>query len=233
MKTFLIPSRERGNTRLAWLDSRHSFSFGHYHDPNRMGFGPLRVINEDVVAPGRGFPPHGHANMEIVSIVTQGTLAHRDSIGNVETIRAGEVQRMTAGTGIEHSEFNPSNDEQARFFQIWILPARANLTPGYEQRGFDPAARRDRWQLLVSPEGLDGSLSIHQDARILATALEQGASIDYVPEGNRRLWLQVASGRVDVAGQAIEAGDGLAIVDAELLTLTADEASEVLLFDLH
>ncbi len=233
MNTLIIPSQERGSTRLAWLDSRHSFSFGHYYDPRRMGFGSLRVINEDIVAPGRGFPLHGHANMEIITIVMQGALAHRDSLGNVESITADEVQRMTAGAGIEHSEFNPSSEEPVKLFQIWIQPDQSNLKPGYEQRKFDRSARRNRWQMLVSPQGLDGSLPIHQDARVLITSLDAGTSLDYTPETRRKLWLQVASGSVGIGDATVKTGDGLAITGAELLTLVANEASDVLLFDLH
>ena len=175
-----IPSRDRGCTRLPWLDSRHSFSFGHYYEPRRMGLGALRVINEDVVAPGKGFAPHSHANLEIVTIVLSGALAHRDSLGNVQTIGAHEVQRMSAGSGIEHSEFNPSATESVHFLQIWLHPLHANRTPGYEQRAFAPEAREGRWQRVISPQGEGESLGIDQDACISLTTLSAGTALAHV-----------------------------------------------------
>ena len=227
-----LPSHERGCTRLPWLDSRHSFSFGHYYEPRRMGFGALRVINEDVVAPGAGFPPHAHANMEIVSIVLSGALAHRDSLGNVETLAAGEVQRMSAGTGIEHSEFNPSSAEPAHFLQIWLHPLHADRTPGYEQRAFSPQAREGRWQVVVSPQGEDGSLRIDQNVRIHLTRLAAGADLSHIlPEG-RRAFVQVTDGAARLGEVALHAGDGAAVTGAGTLNLHAESDTQAVLFEL-
>lgn len=228
----LIPSRERGCTRLPWLDSRHSFSFGHYYEPRRMGFGALRVINEDVVAPGKGFAPHPHANMEIVTIVLSGALAHRDSLGTVATIGAGEVQRMSAGSGIEHSEFNPSDADPVHLLQIWLHPLHANRTPGYEQRAFAPEAREGRWHVVVSPDGQDGSLGIDQDARIFLTKLCAGAELVHaLPEG-RRAFVQLTHGRARLGDATLQAGDGAAIRGGGDLVLQAESDTQAVLFDL-
>lgn len=227
-----LPSRERGCTRLPWLDSRHSFSFGHYYEPRRMGFGALRVINEDVVAPGAGFPPHSHANMEIVSIVLSGALAHRDSLGNVETLAAGEVQRMSAGSGIEHSEFNPSTAEPVHFLQIWLPPLHVDRAPGYEQRAFAPEARDGRWLLAVSPDGDGGSLRIDQDARIYLTKLPAGAGLAHaLPEG-RRAFVQITRGQARLDGIALHAGDGATVHGGGDLVLSAETDAEAVLFEL-
>lgn len=232
MNMQLIPSQERGRTRLAWLDSRHSFSFGHYYEPRRMGFGSLRVINEDVVAPKGGFSTHPHANMEIVSIVLSGALAHRDSIGTVQTIEAGEVQRMSAGTGIEHSEFNPSSSDPVHFLQIWLHPAHRDRPPSYAQRAFDEAGRRGRWQTVVSPDGREGGLTIDQDASLHLSTLPAGSTLARPLVTGRRAFVQVVSGSLDVNGQALDAGDGLAISGGDELVLRARVDSAVLLFDL-
>ena len=186
------PAAERGRVDLGWLDSRHTFSFGHYHDPRWMGFGPLRVINEDRVAPGGGFAPHSHANMEILSVVLSGGLAHRDDNSNdgrgtEGVIRPGEVQWMSAGHGIEHSEYNASNTEPVHFLQIWIQPDRVNATPAYAQSSFDPAGRRGRWQLLASPDGADGSLAIRQQAWLRALRLGAGERADWTLDPARRI----------------------------------------------
>lgn len=232
MDMHLIPSRERGCTRLAWLDSRHSFSFGHYYEPRRMGFGALRVINEDVVAPGKGFAPHPHANMEIVTIILSGALAHRDSLGNVETIGANEVQRMSAGSGIEHSEFNPSDTDPVHLLQIWLHPLHTNRTPGYEQRAFAPEAREGRWQPVVSPVGTDGSLGIDQDASIYLTTLPAGAELTHVLAEGRRAFVQLTHGLARLGEVTLQAGDGVAVQGAGDLLLHAQSDTQAVLFDL-
>jgi redox-sensitive bicupin YhaK (pirin superfamily) len=229
------PAAERGQARTGWLDSRHTFSFGHYHDPAWMGFGPLRVINEDRVAPGGGFPPHGHANMEILSWVLSGTLAHRDSSGGGGELRAGELQWMSAGHGIEHSEYNGSREAPVHFLQIWIQPDRVNAPPAYAQRAFDPAARRGRWALLASPDGAGDSIAIRQQARLHASLLGTGDTLDFTLDPARRYWLHVAQGTVTANGQSLAAGDALGFVDeaGELrLAGTATDPADVLLFDL-
>jgi len=223
---------ERGAANFGWLDSRHTFSFGQYHDPDHMGFGPLRVINEDRVAPGGGFAPHSHANMEIVSYVLAGGLQHKDSIGTGSVIRPGDVQRMSAGSGIQHSEYNASNTEPVHFLQIWILPDRQNIAPGYEQKHFAAEDRRGQLRLVASGDGRDGAISIRQDARIYACLLAPGETVahDYAP--GRRGWLQLTSGEVRVNGASLKAGDGAAIDAEATLRLTAATDSEFLLFDL-
>jgi quercetin 2,3-dioxygenase len=232
------PSSARGHATTDWLDSRHTFSFGHYHDPQWMGFGPLRVINEDRVAPAGGFAPHHHANMEILSYVLSGALAHRDSASGGEggVIHPGELQWMSAGHGIDHSEFNASTDEPVHFLQIWIQPDRVNATPAYAQRRFEPAARRGRWVTLASPDGSDGSLAIRQQAWLRATVLASGESLSFVADPARRYWLQVAQGRVAVDGRELGPGDALGWVDeGGTYTLTgegADNQADILLFDL-
>ena len=203
------PSGERGSVRTGWLDSRHTFSFGHYHDPAWMGFGALRVINEDRVAPGGGFAPHRHANMEILSYVLSGALAHRDSTGGGGILRPGELQWMSAGHGIEHSEYNASDAEPVHFLQIWIQPDRVNAEPGYEQRAFDPAAREGRWALLASPDGADGSLAIRQQAWLRGLRLAEGAEARFMADPARRHWLHVAQGEVVLDGRVLGPGDAL------------------------
>jgi hypothetical protein len=228
----LRPAAERGPTRLGWLDSRHTFSFGHYYDPRHMGWGPLRVINEDVVAPGGGFATHAHANMEIVTCVLAGALAHKDSLGTGSIIRPGEVQRMSAGTGIAHSEYNASDAEPVHFLQIWIQPDRINVAPEYEQRAFAREERRDRLRLLVSPDGQQGSLRIHQDATIHGVLLSPGKSVAHAMGAGRRAWLQVAQGAVSVNGQRLGAGDGASAERQSQLVIEGVEDAELLLFDL-
>jgi redox-sensitive bicupin YhaK (pirin superfamily) len=226
------PADERGRTRIDWLDSRHSFSFGDYHDPSRMGFRALRVINEDRVEPGRGFEPHSHRDMEILSYVLGGALEHRDSLGNGSRIRPGDLQRMSAGTGITHSEYNPSATEPVHFLQIWVLPERAGLAPSYEQRHFAPELRRGALRLLASPGGLEGSVRIHQDVRIYGALLEAGERVSLPLAAGRHGWLQLARGRIALRGTSLGAGDGAALSDEPIIELVAEEPSEVLAFDL-
>ena len=228
------PSNARGDVSLGWLQSRHTFSFGHYHDPAWMGFGPLRVINDDTVAPGGGFSPHRHANMEIISVVLQGALAHRDSTGTVGVIEAGDVQWMSAGHGIEHSEYNGSDAEPVHFLQVWIQPDRLNAQPAYDQRHFDPAARRGRWATLVSPDGADGSIAIRQQARLLATHLHAGDALAAPLAADRLYWLHVAAGEVQAGERVLRAGDALGFADeaGELSLRGIADVGDVLLFDL-
>ncbi|MDX1516981.1 MAG: pirin family protein [Woeseiaceae bacterium] len=227
----IIRSADRGHANHGWLDTRHTFSFADYHNPSRMGFGSLRVINEDVIAPQSGFGTHPHRDMEIVTYLVSGELAHKDSMGNGSTIRAGELQRMTAGTGVLHSEFNRS-DEETHLLQIWILPERTGLEPGYEQKLFPPEAKSNRWCVLASRDGRDGSLTIHQDATLLATLLDAGESLEHAFAAGRSGFLQVVEGAVDVSGEHLSAGDGMAISDTAAITVTAEDAAELLLFDL-
>ena len=229
------PANARGVANAGWLDSRHTFSFGHYHDPQWMGFGSLRVINEDRVAPGAGFPPHSHANMEILSYVLSGALAHRDNSGGGGVLRPGELQWMSAGHGIEHSEFNASQREPVHFLQVWIQPDRVNAPPAYAQRSFDPAARRGKWTVLASPDGANGSLAIRQQARLLGVLLASGEAVALQPDPARRYWLHVAQGGIDVAGQRLSAGDAIGITGesaAGQVVGRGDDVADVLLFEL-
>lgn len=228
------PADQRGEVSLGWLRSRHTFSFGHYHDPAWMGFGPLRVINDDLVAPGGGFAPHRHANMEIVSVVLAGALAHRDSAGHEGVVRAGDVQWMSAGHGIEHSEYNGSDAEPVHFLQVWIQPDRLNAQPAYDQRHFDPVARRGRWATLASPDGADGSIAIRQQARLLATRLLAGDALAAPLAADRLYWLHVAAGEVQADERVLRAGDALGFADeaGELALRGIADTSDVLLFDL-
>ena len=225
-------SAERGRTRTDWLDSRHTFSFGDYVDPQQMGFRSLRVVNEDRVAPGGGFATHGHRDMEIVTYVLSGALAHRDSLGNGSTIAPGDLQRMSAGTGIRHGEFNASHSEGVHFLQIWIVPEKEGLAPGYEQRAFPQAERRGRLRLVASRDGGGDALTVHQDARIYATLLEPGDEVHVPLADGRGAWVQVARGALVVNGARLSAGDGAAIQGEPALDLEALEASEALVFDL-
>ena len=226
-------SEDRGHADLGWLDGRHSFSFADYYDPRHMGFRALRVINEDRVAPGGGFPTHPHRDMEIVTYMISGALEHRDTLGSHAVIRAGEVQRMTAGTGVRHSEFNADSDSVAPLLQIWILPERRGLTPGYEQRALPAAEMRGNLRAVATPDGRDGSLTIHQDAAIYAAALAPGESASHRLAAGRGAWVQVARGEVMVNGELLKAGDGAALENEAEITLTGGgEAAEVLLFDL-
>jgi quercetin 2,3-dioxygenase len=223
---------ERGRTHIDWLDSRHSFSFGEYYDRGHMGFRDLRVINDDRVMPGAGFPMHAHRDMEIVTYVLDGALEHRDSLGNGSVIRPGEVQRMSAGTGIRHSEFNPSRENPVRFLQIWILPEREGLTPGYEQRAFDRDAAHGKWLTLGAPEDRGGVLTIHQDVEVATATLNRGASLSRDLNPARYAWLQVARGAVELGGKRLGEGDGAAASGESVLSIKAIEDAEVLLFDL-
>lgn len=229
------PAAARGHADHGWLDSRHTFSFGHYHDPKWMGFGPLRVLNEDRVAPGGGFAPHRHANMEIISVVLSGALAHRDSEGNERTLLPGEVQWMSAGHGIEHSEYNGLPDAPAHFLQVWIQPDRVNATPDYAQKAFDREARRGRWATLVSPDGADGSIAIRQHAWLRAVVLDPGARVDVALAPSRGYWLHVATGAMRIGDRELAAGDALGFLDESRqlqLEGIGEGDAEVLMFDL-
>ena len=229
------PHSERGHAYHGWLDTWHSFSFADYYDPQYMGFSVLRVINDDRIAPAAGFPTHGHRDMEIVTYVLKGQLQHRDSMGNGTLIRAGEVQRMSAGVGVQHSEFNAASNEELHLLQIWLLPAQRNLPPSYEQRYFSTEDKLNRWCLLVAPAGSVEAaqvLSVHQDVRLYASVLQAGQALQYAIANSRRAYLQVARGRLQVNGQTVETGDGVKIEREPRLQLSALEESEVLLFDL-
>lgn len=226
-------SDDRGHANHGWLNSYHTFSFGNYYDPAFQGFSDLRVINEDRVQPGQGFGAHSHRDMEIVSYVLEGALEHKDSMGNSSVIRPGDVQRMTAGTGVTHSEFNASSAEVVHFLQIWLLPDRPGYEPGYEQKYFSPEEKRNRLRLIASPDGRDGSVSIHQDAYLYGALLDQGANVDHEFIPGRNGYLQLVRGTVTVNGQHLQTGDGAAIRDETHLTLWADEDAEILLFDLR
>ena len=226
------PSEARGHAEHGWLDSYHSFSFADYYDPQHMGFRALRVINEDVIQPDTGFGTHGHRDMEIVTYIVDGVLEHQDSTGQRAQIRRGEVQRMSAGTGIRHSEFNASPQHLVKLLQIWLLPDTEGLPPGYEQKLFDDAGKRNRLRLLAAPGGGDGALSIHQDARVYASLLDGGASVELPLQAGRGAWLQMVEGEVAVNGVHLKAGDGAAIEGVAALAITAAMPSEFLLFDL-
>lgn len=225
-------SAERGHFNHGWLDTFHSFSFGDYYDPSHTQFRALRVMNEDRVAPGQGFPMHGHRDMEIVTYVLSGALEHRDSLGNGEVLRPGELQRMSAGKGIRHSEFNPSATEPVHLYQIWLLPGELGLVPSYEQRVVPAAGRDNAWRLVASPNGADGSLSIQTDARLYLANVKGGATEDHTFAAGRHGWLQVLRGEVALGNQTLVAGDGAAISDEPAVTVSATEPAEVLLFDL-
>jgi redox-sensitive bicupin YhaK (pirin superfamily) len=223
---------ERGHANHGWLDSFHSFSFADYHDPRHMGFGSLRVINEDRIQPGTGFGTHSHRDMEIVSYVLEGALAHQDSMGNGSTIVPGDVQRMSAGSGVRHSEYNHEQAGVTHFLQIWIEPAARGIAPGYEQKHFDAASKRGRLRLVASPDGRDGSVTIHQDACIYAALLDGGERVIYrLPQG-RRAYVHVARGKLSANGDELGAGDALKATDVEQIVLERGEQAEVLLFDL-
>ncbi len=227
-------AEERGHFDHGWLDTHHSFSFADYHDERHMGFRDLRVINEDRVAPGQGFGTHGHRDMEIVTYVLEGALAHRDSLGNGSVIRPGEVQRMSAGRGVLHSEMNPSERDFVHLLQIWILPRERGLPPSYEQKPFPESERKNRLRLVASPDAREGSLTIHQDARLYAALLAEGDEVRHELAPDRHAWVQVAKGTIAVGGQRLRAGDGAAF-SAEAAVAMAGvgpETAEVLLFDL-
>jgi quercetin 2,3-dioxygenase len=226
------PAAARGQTRIDWLDSRHTFSFGEYQDLEQMGFGSLRVINDDRVAPAAGFGMHGHRDMEIITYVLDGALEHRDSLGTGEVLRRGDVQRMTAGTGIRHSEFNPSQTEPAHFLQIWLFPERQGLEPSYEQRNFSDAEKRGRLKLIAAHEPCEDALVIRQDVNLFASILAPNDKLTYELATGRSAWLQVASGEVELNSQKLTAGDGAAVVDERRLELASRQGAELLLFDL-
>ncbi len=223
---------DRGHFDHGWLNTYHTFSFADYFDPAHMGFRALRVINDDRVAPGQGFGMHGHRDMEIVTYVLEGALEHRDSLGNGEVLRPGELQHMTAGTGVRHSEFNPSDREPVHLYQIWLLPDRQGRVPGYEQKAFPEAERRGKLRVVASPTGEDGSLTIHQDARLYLSTLSAGESVAHDLQPGRHAWLQVLRGRAALNGQSLAAGDGAAVSDETTLDIRGEENAEVLLFDL-
>ncbi|MBI3725889.1 pirin family protein [bacterium] len=225
-------SSERGHFDMGWLDTRHTFSFGDYHDPDHMGFRALRVINEDRIAPGGGFGTHPHRDMEILTYVTEGALEHKDSMGTGSTIRPGEVQRMSAGTGVFHSEHNASKKDPVRLLQIWILPETRGLEPSYEQRMFPADEKRGKWRLVASRDGREGSVRIHQDVSLYATLLSKGERLSHAFSRGRSAWLQVVRGGVTIEGNELSAGDGLALSDGSGLALEATSDAELLLFDL-
>ncbi|MEL6447737.1 MAG: pirin family protein [Pseudomonadota bacterium] len=226
------PAEERGIANFGWLDSRHTFSFGHYHDPRFMGFGPLRVINEDRVKPSQGFGTHGHSDMEIISYVLDGALEHKDSLGTGSIIRPGDVQRMTAGTGVRHSEFNASDEDPVHFLQIWILPEKNGLEPSYEQKAFTAEDKRGQLRLVGSRDGRDGTVTIHQDVDLYASLLDDGESVSHSFAEGRYGWLQVARGSVRLDGNVLAAGDGVALKDASSITIDGVDDAEILLFDM-
>ncbi len=229
----LHPARERGTTDFGWLDSRHTFSFGEYFDPAHMGFRALRVLNDDRVAPGAGFPTHPHRDMEIVTYVLDGAIEHRDSMGNGSVIQAGEVQRMSAGTGVTHSEFNSSKKDPLHFLQIWFLPEKRGLEPGYEQKRFDRADLEGKLRLVVSGDGREGSLRMNQDAAIRAGVLAKGARVEHAIPAGRHAWVHVARGDVLLDGKRLGEGDGAALSDVSKVTLEGGAGgAEVLVFDL-
>lgn len=223
---------ERGHFDHGWLDTHHTFSFADYHDPDWMGFRSLRVINEDVVQPGMGFPTHPHRDMEIVTVVLEGAIAHKDSMGHAETLRPGEVQRMSAGTGVMHSEFNPSPTDRLHLYQIWIQTDRRGHAPEYEQKAFPLEDRRNRLRILVSPDGHEGSLRIHQDARLYGAILDSGRVVRQDFDAARAGWLQVARGTVKAVGREMRAGDGASLTGGGTLAVEAVTPAEILLFDL-
>jgi redox-sensitive bicupin YhaK (pirin superfamily) len=225
-------SCERGHANHGWLDTYHTFSFADYYDPDNMGFGPLRVINEDRVEPGRGFGTHGHRDMEIITYVLDGGLQHRDNMGNGSVIRPGDVQRMSAGTGVQHSEFNASDREHVHFLQIWIEPSQRGVHPGYEEKRFEADDKRGQLRLLASPDGREGSVKIHQDALVYATILAAEAAVTYRLASGRSAYVHVARGAITLNGTPLEAGDGARITDVTDLTVSGLHDAEVLLFDL-
>ncbi|MDX3904402.1 MAG: pirin family protein [Pigmentiphaga sp.] len=225
-------SHERGQANHGWLQSAHTFSFADYFDPAHMGFGPLRVINDDRIAAGRGFGTHGHRDMEIITYVLDGAVEHRDSMGNGSIIRPGNVQRMSAGTGVMHSEFNPDPGRTTHLLQIWIQPDRKGVEPSYEERNFPEADKRGKLRLVASPDGAEGSVTIHQDARLYVGLFDGGERAEYaLPEG-RRAWLHVARGSVRVNGTELSDGDAVAVEDDARIVIDGGNAAEVLLFDL-
>jgi len=226
------PAVERGHADHGWLDTRHTFSFASYHDPRHMGFRSLRVINEDRVQPAEGFGTHAHRDMEILTWVLEGALEHKDSMGNGSVIRPGDLQRMSAGTGVTHSEFNPSREAPVHFLQIWLLPRERGLPPGYEQKGFPQEARRGLLRLIAAGDGREGAVTIHQDADVWTALLQPGESVRHALALGRYAWLHVARGAVSLNGSTLGAGDGAAVSDETALEITGAAGAEVLLFDL-
>lgn len=226
-------SDERGYADHDWLKSHHTFSFANYYDPAFMGFSDLRVINEDRIEPAQGFGCHPHRDMEIISYVLEGALEHRDSLGNGSVIRPGEVQRMSAGTGIVHSEYNPSSEEEVHFLQIWIKPERNGLEPGYEQKSLADSDLENQLHLFASRDGRDDSLTVHQDVNLYVAKIEAGKEIQQTFGDDRKIWVQVAEGKVEINGHTLEAGDGAAIVAENKLKFVATEKTEILVFDTH
>jgi len=228
----LRKSEDRGGGDYGWLRTRHTFSFADYYDPRWMSFRALRVLNEDIVQPGHGFPRHSHRDAEIVSIVLEGSLEHKDSMGNGSVIRPGDVQRMSAGTGVSHSEYNPSRSERLHFLQIWFLPDRPGYPPSYEQKAFSEEERRDQLRLVASSDGRDGSVTLHQDALLYVGSLGAGTELTHELPSKRHSWLQVTRGRVRLSGQELSQGDGAGVSAESGLTLTALEPADVVVFDL-
>ena len=232
MNAVLRKSDERGEADFGWLKSAHTFSFGRYYDSRHMGFGVLRVINEDRVEPGKGFSEHSHSDMEILSYVIEGELEHKDDIGNGSIIRRGDLQRMSAGTGVTHSEYNASKTDPVHFLQIWIIPEQRGIAPGYEQRHFPLEDRRGKLQLLASRDGRLGSVSIAQDVNIYSTILEAGDEVTAPLRDDRAAWIQIVRGEVSVNSQELQAGDGLAVADTHSIELSDADSAEILIFDL-
>jgi len=229
----IIRSNDRGAADHGWLKARHTFSFAEYHNPERVHFGKLRVINEDRIAPGKGFGTHPHQDMEIVTYIISGAIEHKDSMGNGTIIRAGEVQRMTAGTGVLHSEFNHSDEEELHLLQIWIFPEQKNLEPGYEQTLFSREEKLNTLRLIGSRDGRDGSITIHQDVDLYASVLESGKSVSLDNVADRRIFIQVVSGNVDMNGERLAAGDGIQIRNESSIRLVAENDAELLLFNMR
>jgi quercetin 2,3-dioxygenase len=223
---------DRGLTSIDWLKSRHTFSFGDYYDAKEQGFSDLRVINEDWVAPGAGFPTHSHRDMEIITYVIDGAVQHRDSMGNGSVIRPGDVQRMSAGTGVTHSEYNPSRAEELHLLQIWIMPDRRGHPPGYEQKSVPDEEKRGRLRIIASPDGRDGSVTIHQDARLYAGVIDAGKPMGFEVTPGRRSYIHIVKGALNLNGIGLESGDGARIVEERAIEIAGREESEVLLFDL-
>jgi redox-sensitive bicupin YhaK (pirin superfamily) len=224
---------ERGKTKIDWLDSRHTFSFGDYRDPEHVNFGPLRVINEDIVAGGGGFHPHSHKDMEIVTYMLEGALAHKDSLGTGSTIRPGEIQRMSAGSGITHAEFNASKTDKAHFLQIWIIPSKTGLDPSYEQKAIDPDAVKNKFARIAAPEPREGEVRLVQDAEIWAARFDGEEEAVHMLQPGRKAWVQVVRGSdIEIAGEKLNVGDGAAITDVESILVRAHGPAEVLLFDM-
>ena len=223
---------ERGHFDFGWLDTSHTFSFGEYHDPEHMGFRALRVINDDLIAPAEGFGTHGHRDMEILSWIAEGALEHKDSLGTGSVIKPGDLQRMSAGSGVRHSEFNPSPKERTRLLQIWLTPKQSGLKPEYEQKHFPSEGRTNRLQLIAAHDGREGALTVNQDAELWTARLDAGKSVAHTFKAGRHGWLQIVSGEVEAAGKTLAQGDGLALSDEASLEVRAKSAAEILLFDL-